>query len=127
LACPDGLCELSILLTDDEEIRALNREYRGTDRATDVLSFPLTSREELAGRGARQARGAGAALLLGDGVLSGETAARQAEARGAPIEDELRRLLIHGVLHLLGHEHEGDPAAARRMRRLERELAAWTA
>ena len=101
------------MLTDDAEMRKLNRQYRGIDRATDVLSFPQDDPPV-----------AGMPVLLGDVVISCETAARQARDNGEKIEREMNRLLIHGVLHLLGHDHESDPPAARRMRRLERKLLA---
>ena len=111
LGCPDSL-ELSVLLTDDAEIHRLNREYRGVDRPTDVLSFAMEDAPAIPG----------APQLLGDVVISCQAAARQAKRLGHNLEHEMNRLLIHGVLHLLGHEHEGDAKAARRMRRLERKL-----
>lgn len=98
-------CELSILLTDDREIRILNRDYRGIDRATDVLSFAQTEGEEL-GRGND---------LLGDLVLSVQTARRQARGARRPLLDEATMLLAHGLLHLLGRDHD-TPARDRRMR-----------
>src|SRR5262245_7479490 len=104
--------ELSILLVSDREMRRLNRRFRGIDRPTDVLSFA-------------QAEGPGGAPdgLLGDVVISVDTARRQAAGRAEPLAHELDRLLIHGVLHLLGYDHEGSPAEARRMQRRERQLA----
>jgi len=134
-----------VLLTDDAEIHQLNREYRGVDRPTDVLSFPQDHggagaaadpalRTAMSGHGSPGgARASGARghsvgrmppRLLGDVVISVQTAAVQAGRLGHSLEHEMNRLLIHGVLHLLGHEHEGDPRAARRMRRLERKLLA---
>ena len=104
--------ELSVLLVSDREIRRLNRSYRGLDRPTDVLSF--AQREGCAGAPAG---------LLGDVVISVDTARRQAAARGAPLVQEGERLLIHGVLHLFGYEHERSAAEARRMARRERALA----
>ncbi|MBV8629491.1 MAG: rRNA maturation RNase YbeY [Silvibacterium sp.] len=86
---------VSVLLTGDEEIRRLNREFRQKDKATDVLSFP-----------AAQVNGHGE--LAGDLAISVETAARQAEQRGHPLETELKVLLLHGVLHLAGWDHETD-------------------
>ncbi len=103
--------ELSIRLADDAEMAALNGSYRGRPRPTDVLSFSL-----LEGRGTRH-RGA----LLGDVVIGVEVAARQARAARRSLDDELARLLVHGALHLLGHDHE-RPAGARRMRAAERRL-----
>jgi probable rRNA maturation factor len=116
--------ELSVLLTDDREIRSLNRAYRGKDAATDVLSF---AQYEAAGAELHRGGGAGAArplLPLGDVVISVETAARQAQALGQSVAARLRVLLIHGLLHLLGYDHERSPAAARRMFARERQLAA---
>ncbi|MBW2228992.1 MAG: rRNA maturation RNase YbeY [Deltaproteobacteria bacterium] len=106
--------ELSIALVDDFEIRRLNDGWRGLDRSTDVLSFSL-----LEGEGQRH-RGE----LLGDIVISVETAASQASARRRGLDDEVARLLVHGVLHLLGHDHEDDEDA-RVMRAEERRV--WKA
>ena len=97
--------EVSILLTDDDEIRILNREYRSIDRPTDVLSFSL-----LEGEGARFAGHA-----LGDLVVSIATAARQAREAKRPLIDELTMLLAHGLLHLLGWDHR-TATEDRRMR-----------
>ena len=91
--------ELSIVITDDSEIHALNRTWRKKDKPTDVLSFPQAeSSDKIALSHSRR-------LLLGDVVISRDTAARQAESFGHAYEHELQRLLIHGVLHLLGYEH----------------------
>ncbi len=89
--------ELSVLLVTDAEIHALNRQWRGVDRPTDVLSFP--QREPAVAR--TPAPGA-----LGDVVVSVETAARQAAERSCTLLDEVTRLLVHGVLHLVGFDHE---------------------
>jgi probable rRNA maturation factor len=120
-----GLAELSVLLTDDDTIRALNRDYRGKDRPTDVLSFPQL--DELTAGGASRGGAADTKrppLPLGDIVISLETATRQAEALAIATPSRLRTLLIHGLLHLLGYDHERSPAEARRMFARERELAA---
>jgi probable rRNA maturation factor len=103
--------ELSIALFSDAAMRELNQRWRGRPRPTDVLSFSL-----LEGEGARH-RGA----LLGDVVLGVEIAARQARARHRTLDEELARLLIHGTLHLLGHDHR-RPGQARIMRAEERRL-----
>ena len=87
--------EVSILLTDDEYIRILNRDYREIDAPTDVLSFSQVEGEEIAGDG----------NLLGDIVISVETAQRQAKEQGHSLEEEMRMLLAHGLLHLLGYDH----------------------
>ena len=109
---------LSLSLVGDRAIRTLNRRHRGKDRATDVLSFPLIeARDERKGR-----NGARAERMLGDVVISLDTARRQAGAYDATLDAEVRRLLIHGVLHLLGHDHE-RPREGARMRAEERRLA----
>ena len=99
--------ELSIALVDDAEIRALNHRFRAKDRATDVLSFP--SDEVAPG-------------FLGDVVISVETARRQAAAYDAPLQNEIYRLLIHGLLHALGHDHH-EPVERAVMEAQERRLA----
>lgn len=103
---PDA--QLSITLVGDAAIRKLNREYRHKDRPTDVLSFPL-------GDGAGQP-------LLGDVVISVATAKRQAAEYDATLQRELERLLIHGILHLLGHDHHRRNERLR-MEREEKRLA----
>jgi probable rRNA maturation factor len=106
---------LSISLVDDAEIRELNREHRGKDKPTDVLSFPLyEAGEDTPGDGER---------LLGDVVISIDTARRQASDYDAPLQNEMYRLLIHGILHVLGHDHE-EPAERAAMETEERRLAA---
>lgn len=95
-------------------MRGLNIRWRGVDRSTDVLSFPLYS-------SAREFPPEGD-FPLGDIVIDPSVARRQAEERGIALEEELRRLVVHGLLHLLGYDHEKDAAGARRMRRREREL-----
>ena len=104
--------ELSIVLVSDREMRRLNRTWRDRDRSTDVLAFA-------------QAEGEGGVPdgLLGDVVISVDTARRQATELGHPLGHEVDRLLIHGVLHLLGYDHEVSAAEARRMQRRERALA----
>jgi probable rRNA maturation factor len=103
---------LSLSLVNDDAIRSLNAKYRGKDSATDVLSFPLD--DEPAAPAPER--------LLGDVVISIDTARRQAEAYDAPLQREIYRLLIHGLLHLKGHDHEAV-AERRVMRREERRLA----
>ena len=106
--------ELSLLVVSDRRIRQLNRDWRGRDRATDVLSFP-------------QHDGPGPAPggLLGDVVISVDAARRQAGEAGESLGEEADRLLIHGLLHLLGYDHERSASEARRMQRRERVLASW--
>ena len=86
--------EVAVLLSDDRTLRRLNRELRGKDKATDVLSFPADR---------KMARG-----HAGDLAISLETAARQAQEQGHSLRDEVRVLLLHGVLHLAGMDHEAD-------------------
>jgi probable rRNA maturation factor len=101
---------LSVLLCGDSRMRSLNRTWRGEDRATDVLSFP--SFEESLGRAAAP-RGA----FLGDVVIDVPYAARQARRRGHPVSREVRILLAHGLLHLLGYDHETDEGTMFRLQR----------
>ena len=103
--------ELSIALVDDQEIRALNQTWRQKNRATDVLSFSLIEGEA----------GEPSGGLMGDVVISVETAAAQAKERHRGLNDEVARLVIHGLLHILGFDHENDEEA-RSMRREERRL-----
>lgn len=109
---------LSISIVGDRAIRSLNCNHRGKDRATDVLSFPLFEPKMLRRRDPGVSE-----RLLGDIVISLDTAARQAKAYDASLESEVARLLIHGVLHLMGHDHE-KPGERRRMEAEERRLAA---
>jgi probable rRNA maturation factor len=103
--------ELSVALADDGEIAELNARFRGKQGPTDVLSFSLLEGAHAERRGA----------LLGDVVLGVEVAARQAARARRALDDELARLLVHGVLHLLGHDHQA-PAETARMRAEERRL-----
>lgn len=105
MACEEA--ELSVILLSDPAMRKLNRRWRKQDRTTDVLAF---------------AQEGPAPDLLGNVVLSLPTARRQARERGHSLGDELRILLVHGVLHLRGYDHEPGGAAARRMRRKEAAL-----
>jgi probable rRNA maturation factor len=107
--------ELGIVLTDDARIRALNARWRGFDKPTNVLSFP--SDLDPAGLPA------GAPWLLGDVVVALETVQREAAEAGRPVGAHLTHLLVHGILHLLGYDHEID-AKAVRMEALEIELLA---
>jgi len=104
--------EVSVLLVGDKAMRSLNLRYRGKDRTTDVLSFPLRE-----GRFSRIQP-----HVLGDIVLSLPAAARQAKAAGDSYRSEIGRLLVHGYLHLLGYDHEQSRGEARRMEERERRL-----
>jgi len=123
--------ELSLMIVGDRAMRSLNRQFRGKDEPTDVLSF--SQLEEAAGDAGRRARlrskrpgaaNAAPGRLLGDVVISIETARCQARAMSVPIAERMRTLLVHGWLHLLGYDHERSAVAARAMFARERELAA---
>jgi probable rRNA maturation factor len=105
--------ELTIVLTDDAQLHALNREYLGIDAPTDVLSFP--SGEETDPESG--------APYLGDILLSLERAAAQAQSAGHAAEHECQLLVVHGVLHLLGHDH-AEPAEKARMWQAQAEILA---
>lgn len=97
--------ELSVALVDDASIRLLNEQYRGQNRPTDVLAFAM--REGAPGdAGAGVAKNDAGAEILGDVVISVDTARRQAMKRKRPLLDELTMLLAHGLLHLLGYDHD---------------------
>ena len=104
---------VSLVLTDDARIRTLNRDFLEHYRATDVLSFPLAEPEEIAARDR--------AVFLGEIYISLETARAQARAARRPLRLELAHLAIHGLLHLLGHDH-ARPGERRRMRAIESRL-----
>ena len=109
-----GPCEVTVVLTDDAEQRALNRTWRGKDAPTNVLSFPAR---------AQMGEPLGEPHSLGDVVLAYETVAREAHADEIALADHVVHLVVHGVLHLLGYEHE-DAAEAERMETLERAVLA---
>lgn len=116
---PDNT-EVSVTFVDDSRIHELNLEFRGKDRPTDVLSFPLLEGDALAAEPE-----AGMPRMLGDIVVSVETAKRQAAEYGHSLEREIGFLLIHGLLHLLGEDHE-TPEQEDRMRERQRQvLEAW--
>jgi probable rRNA maturation factor len=110
--------EIAVVLTDNSAIRKLNRQWRGRDRATNVLSFPASKP-----RGRNGSPPLAGDMLLGDIVIAYETAAREAAAQGLPLTHHLAHLAVHGFLHLLGYDHELDePAQA--MEQLERSILA---
>jgi probable rRNA maturation factor len=94
--------ELSLLLTDDKRIRIVNRDWRGFDKATNVLSFPAAPPERIA-----------SSPVIGDIVLAFETIVREAEAEERSFGDHLSHLVIHGLLHLVGEDHETEEQAQR--------------
>ena len=104
----------SLLFTSDAEVHALNRDWRERDKPTNVLSFPMLDREELLGLAPE-----GAPALLGDVALAYETCAREAGEKGIPLEHHAAHLIVHGLLHLAGHDHELGPEEAEAMEALE--------
>ncbi len=112
--------EISFLLTDDARIRRLNRDYRGQDKPTNVLAFPA---EDEAPRALAPGETAAAPRLLGDVALALETLEGEAAAQGKRLADHVCHLAVHGVLHLLGHDHLKRAEAAR-MERLETAILA---
>jgi probable rRNA maturation factor len=105
---------VSLLLTSDAEVHALNREWRGKDKPTNVLSFPMLEREELLALVSD-----GPPELLGDVALALETCQREAAGKGIPLEHHVSHLIIHGLLHLAGYDHETAPEDAAAMEALE--------
>jgi len=105
-------CELCVVLVTDSHMRELNAEWRGKDAPTDVLSFSQSEDNAVSPGGTR---------MLGDVVVSVDTLKRQAQAGGWTDEEELARLVLHGLLHLLGHDHESEDEA-RQMRAEESRL-----
>lgn len=118
-----GECELSLTLTSDRAMRRLNRDFRGIDTPTDVLSFSQIEQAGVAPPNPRNVRNS-PGLPVGDVVISIDTALRQAREYQVSPTSRLRTLLIHGFLHLIGYDHERSAADARRMFARERKLAA---
>ncbi|KZX89119.1 rRNA maturation RNase YbeY, partial [Erythrobacter sp. HI0019] len=104
----------SVLFTSDEEVHALNREWRGKDKPTNVLSFPMLEREDLLDLAPE-----GPPEMLGDIALAAGTCAREAAEKGVTLETHATHLLIHGLLHLAGHDHVDSDAQAEAMEALE--------
>ena len=107
----DG-AEIAVSLADDARVREANRDFRGKDAPTNVLSFPGAPPDRI-----------GRSHFLGDVILAYETVAAEAEAEAKPIADHLAHLVVHGVLHLIGYDHMTD-ADAERMERLETAILA---
>jgi probable rRNA maturation factor len=107
--------ELSVLLTDDATISDLNRRYLRRNRPTNVLAFPM-GEQCLSGEPA----------MLGDVVISLDTALKESEQSGEPLEQTVFRLLVHGILHLVGYDHERSRSESRRMKREEKRLLSIT-
>lgn len=113
-AARDEPCEATLVLTDDDEMRELNRTWRGKDSSTNVLSFPA---------GGPFGEAHGEPSPLGDVVLAGETVIEEAKLKGIPVADHAAHLVVHGMLHLLGFDHERD-AEAERMEAVETKVLA---
>lgn len=104
----------SLLFTSDSEVHVLNREWRERDKPTNVLSFPMLEREDLLDLGAD-----GPPEMLGDIALAHETCAREAAEKGIALTDHVTHLIIHGLLHLAGHDHVDSDEDAEKMEALE--------
>lgn len=110
---------VSILFTSDEEVHTLNREWRGRDKPTNVLSFPMLERDELFELGPD-----GPPVMLGDIALAHETCAREAADKGVPLDHHAAHLIVHGLLHLAGHDHVDSDTQAEAMEALETAILA---
>jgi probable rRNA maturation factor len=119
LATTPATIEISIRLTSDSEVHALNRQYRGKDKPTNVLSFPMVQPDLIE----TLANADDGEVLLGDIVLAYETCVREAADRNVPLEAHATHLIVHGVLHLLGYDHMND-AEAEAMEGIERHVMA---
>ncbi len=108
LADAAPLVEIAIRLTDDDEVHNLNRDFRGKDKPTNVLSFPQVQPDLLESL----SNSDDGEILLGDIVLARETCAREAEEKGVSLEDHATHLIVHGTLHLVGYDHMDDASAA---------------
>jgi len=118
LAAGPRTIELSVRLAENDEVRALNAHWRGKDKPTNVLSFPLTSEAELAATPAD-----GPELMLGDIVLARGVCVAEAAEKAVPIDQHAAHLMVHGTLHLLGYDHHDDEGAADMEARETRALA----
>jgi len=116
----DTEVELSLLITDDATVRELNKEYRGKDKTTDVLSFALDA-DKHTDAAAGFVMPPGEEVHLGEVIVSYPKAAEQAAERNHAVEDEMALLVVHGVLHLLGYDHD-RPTRERKMRSLEQRV-----
>lgn len=109
----------SLLFTSDAEVHALNREWRQRDKPTNVLSFPMLERDELS-----QLAPDGPPVMFGDIALAYETCAREAADKGVSLEAHAAHLIVHGLLHLAGHDHVDSDAQAEQMEALETAILA---
>ena len=119
LADAERAVEVSVTLTSDEHVQALNSKWRGKDKPTNVLSFPMVDEHDL-----EKTNVDGPELLLGDIILAHGVCESEAAGKGVPVEQHASHLLVHGTLHLLGYDHHDDRDAAdmeaREVRALER-------
>ena len=120
LAAAPVLVEVSVRLTSDDEVHMLNLRYRGKDRPTNVLSFPMVQPDLIETVSQNSDDGE---LLLGDIVLAHGVCAAEAQAKGLPLDAHATHLIVHGLLHLLGYDHQGS-AEAEHMESLERDVLA---
>jgi len=118
LAISPRLVEISVRLAGDEEVRALNSEWRGKDKATNVLSFPMAEEDDF-----ENANVLGRELLLGDIILARGVCQSEAADKGVTVEEHATHLLVHGTLHLLGYDHHDDDEASDMEAREVRALA----
>jgi probable rRNA maturation factor len=118
LTSSERTVELSIRLAGDAEVHALNSEWRGKDKPTNVLSFPMADADDLA-----ESAVPGPELMLGDIVLARGVCAAEAAEKAIPIESHAAHLMVHGTLHLLGYDHMDEPSAADMEAREVRALA----
>ncbi|WP_296720564.1 rRNA maturation RNase YbeY [Erythrobacter sp.] len=109
----------SILFTSDAEVHSLNREWRARDKPTNVLSFPMLERGELQGLAPD-----GPPVMLGDIALAHATCAREAADKGVPLDHHAAHLIVHGLLHLAGHDHVESDAQADEMEAIETAILA---
>ena len=121
MGCPNA--ELSVLITGDRKMRALNRQYRGKDITTDVLSFPAL--EDVDALKAAFSREDGPPAALGDIVISASCALKQSGEICQTLDDEMSFLLVHGILHLLGYDHERSTSEKRVMEKKQKELVGF--
>jgi len=118
LSSSERTVELSIRLAGDAEVHALNSEWRGKDKPTNVLSFPMAAADELA-----DAAGPGPELMLGDIILARGVCVAEAAVKAIPVESHAAHLMVHGTLHLLGYDHMDEDGAADMEAREVRALA----
>ncbi|WP_423605019.1 rRNA maturation RNase YbeY [Sphingomonas sp. MS122] len=108
LAAADAVIEIAVRLTSDDEVHQLNRQYRGKDKPTNVLSFPMIEPDLIEALTQNSDDGE---VILGDIVLAYGVCAHEAAEKGISVEDHATHLIVHGVLHLLGYDHQGDSEA----------------